>query len=140
MCAAPVDLNPLRNALGQLDEALHFWHAQAANAPLARHLRAAVIQAFEFSYELSVRMLRRVLMEQASAAEQVAALSFNDLMRSAADAGLLPDPLAWRRWREMRNATSHAYDEARAQAVAQAVGDFLPEARRLLHEMERRLG
>ena len=138
--APPIDLTPLRQALAQLEEALRFWREQPPDAPLARHLRAAVIQAFEFSYELSVRLLRRVLMERAAAQQQVADLSFNDMLRRASDAGLLADPLAWRRWREMRNAPSHTYDEARAEAVAQAVAGFVPEARRLLQALERGLG
>jgi len=47
---------------------------------------------------------------------------------------------ALRFWREMRNATSHTYDQARAETVAQAVAGFVPEARRLLQAMERGLG
>ena len=40
-----------------------------------------------------------MLMERAAVAPMVADLSFNDLLRAGADAGLLPDALGWRRWR-----------------------------------------
>lgn len=140
MAHPPIDLSTLGRALAQLDEALQFWREQAPQAPLKRHLRAAVIQSFEFSYELSVRMLRRVLTERAASADRVADLSFNDLLRLGADAGLLPDPMDWRRWRDMRNATSHAYDEERAEEVAQGAVLFLREARRLFLAMEKSLG
>ena len=60
----PIDLSPLVNALAQLQEALRFWHEQADDARIKVHLRSAVIQSFEFTYELSIRMLRRVLIER----------------------------------------------------------------------------
>ena len=131
-----IDLSPLRKALALLTEALAFWAAQPDGTALKPHLRSAVIQSFEFSYELSVRLLRRVLIERSESADRVADLSFNDLLRAAADAGLLADAPRWREWREMRNATSHAYDEARAQAVAQRAAAFAQDAVTLLHALE----
>lgn len=123
-----------------LNEALAFWHAQADGSPLKPHLRSAVIQSFEFSYELSLRSLRRVLMERSGSAPLVADLSFVDLLRAAADAGLLPDPQGWREWRELRNATSHAYNEARAESVAQRAEGFAKDAAALIAAMEASLG
>ncbi len=131
-----VDLSHLRKALAMLNEALVFWSAQPDGAPLKPHLRSAVIQSFEFSYELSLRLLRRVLMERSASPPLVADLSFNDLLRNAADAALMPDAQRWREWRDMRNATSHAYDEAKAQAVACRAAGFAADAVALLAAME----
>ena len=131
-----IDLSALHKALGVLAEALELWHAQPAGTVLKPHLRSAVIQSFKFSYELCVRNLRRVLIERAGSADRVTDLSFNDLLRDAADAGLLPDPSAWRVWRELRNATSHAYDEARAEQVARDAGLFCVDAKALLSALE----
>ena len=139
MSQPTIDLSTLRKALAMLTEALTFWAAQPIGAPLKPHLRLAVIQSFEFSYELSVRRLRRVLIERSESADRVADLSFNDLLRAGADAGLLADATQWREWREMRNATSHAYDEARAQAVAERAAAFAEDAAALLVAMERNL-
>lgn len=136
MAKRAIDLSALRRALTMLQEALAFWQAQPDGTALKPHLRSAVIQSFEFSYELSVRLLRRVLIERAAAADLVADLSFNDLLRAGADAGLLSDPLRWRAWRELRNATSHAYDEAKAQAVATGASTFVDDAASLLAAME----
>jgi nucleotidyltransferase substrate binding protein (TIGR01987 family) len=135
-----IDLSPLRKALALLNEAVLFWHAQAAGTPLKPHLRSAVIQSFEFTYELSVRLLRRVLIERSESADRVSDLSFNDLLRAAADAGLLPDVTRWREWREMRNATSHAYDELKAQALAERAEAFAADAKALLAALEASLG
>ena len=131
-----IDVSPLRKALAMLSEALVFWNSQPEGTPLKPHLRSAVIQSFEFTYELSVRLLRRVLIERAEAADRVADLSFNDLLRGAADAGLMADAAPWREWREMRNATSHAYDEAKAQALAVRASAFAADAAALLAALE----
>ena len=136
MKPAEIDLSPLRKALALLSEALVFWNQQADGAPLKPHLRLSVIQSFEFSYELSMRLLRRVLIERAESADRITDLPFNDLLRVAADAGLMPDTQRWREWREMRNATSHAYDEAKAQAVAARAQAFSVDAAALLTALE----
>jgi nucleotidyltransferase substrate binding protein (TIGR01987 family) len=132
MGAQIIDTGPLRRAVATLREAVELWIEQPAGSRLKPHLRSAVVQSFEYSYELAVRTMRRVLIERAEAADLVTDLSFNDLMRLAADAGLMDDPLRWREWREMRNATSHAYDEAKAQALAERAGRFAVDAERLL--------
>lgn len=136
MSAPPIDLSHLRKALGMLTEALAFWQAQPDATPLKPHLRSAVIQSFEFSYELSLRMLRRVLIERVESADRVADLSFNHLLRAGADAGLVADPARWREWREMRNATSHAYDAEKAQAVAARAAAFAADAGALLSALD----
>lgn len=130
-----IDLTPLRKALAQLQSALQYWHDEPVQSGLKPHLRSAVIQSFEFTYELSIKSLRRVLMERALAADLVADLSFNDLLRQGADAGLLDQPMTWRRWREMRNATSHTYDETKAELVARDCSAFADDAVRLLERL-----
>ncbi len=140
MTAKPIDLSSLVKALAQLQEALRFWHELPQSSALKPHLRSAVIQSFEFTYELSVRMLRRVLIERSEAADLVVDLSFNDLLRKAADAGLVAVPDMWRQWREMRNSTSHTYDEAKAAEVAAGVDSFAAGATELLVKLEKSLG
>lgn len=136
MSQSNIDLTTLRKALAQLSEALSFWQARSAGDALKPHLRSAVIQSFEFTYELAIRSTRRVLIERAEAADLVTDLSFNDLLRRALDAGL-PMPFdTWRRWRDMRNATSHAYDEDRANEVASAAAEFAVDVATLLKVLE----
>lgn len=130
-----IDLTALRKSHRQLEEVLQLWQDQPADSVLKPHLRSAVIQSFEYTYEIALRMLRRVLIERSLAADLVQDLSFNDLLRTGADAGLLQDPQAWRRWRAMRNATSHTYDEAKAAEVAQAILEFRTDAQALLHAL-----
>ena len=120
-----IDLSPVRKALALLTEALAFRAAQPDGTTLKPHWRSAVIRSFEFSHEGSVWHLCRARIERAEPADRVADLSFNDLLRAAAEAGLLADAP---RWREMNNATRHSCDEARALAVAQRTTAFAEDA------------
>ena len=63
-------------------------------------------------------------------------LSFSDLLRRALDAGLPMQLDAWRRWRDLRNATSHAYNEDRANEVALAAAEFAADVGLLLKALE----
>lgn len=140
MAPPTIELSPLHRALATLQEVVTFWNAEPEGSRLKPHLRSAVVQSFEFTYELSIRMPRRVLVERSEAADLVSDLSFNDLLRKAADAGMLADPMIWREWREMRNVISHAYDPAKAQVVASAASAFAGDAAALLAELERSIG
>lgn len=135
MSDPPVDFSPLAKAIDALTGALYYWQAEPDASPLKPHLRSGVIQSFEFTYELAVRMLRRLLVERAASAPTVIELSFNDLLRAGADAGLLPDGTGWRRWRDLRNRTSHTYDEQQAQEIAQQASEFLAEAQNLYQRL-----
>ena len=48
-----LDLSPLEDAVSQLEEALEIYNSDIIlrDSRFKRHLRAAVIQAFEFTYE-----------------------------------------------------------------------------------------
>jgi nucleotidyltransferase substrate binding protein (TIGR01987 family) len=136
-----LDLSALRNAIVQVEEALAYAGSDlATNDPkLARHLRAAAIQAFEFTYELSVKMLKRYLEATEANPASVDELSFNDLIRRGYEVGLLQAELSdWKAFRRDRGTTSHAYDQAKAMEVYATIPAFLTEAQFLLGQIERR--
>jgi nucleotidyltransferase substrate binding protein (TIGR01987 family) len=132
MSAPHLDLSNLHKALAQLEEAHAFWLDLEDGDKLKPHLRSAVIQSFETTYELSVRSVRRALLERAESADSVKDLSYNDVLRRALDAGLAMDFDTWRSWRDMRNGTSHAYEEERAQDMAERAIAFIADVHTLL--------
>ena len=136
-----LDLTSLRNAILQIEEALAYAHSDLAKGDprLARHLRAAAIQAFEFTYELSVKMLKRYLETTEANPASVDEMTFNELIRSGYEAGLLRAELSdWKNFRRDRGTTSHAYHEDKARAVFATIPAFLAEARFLLAEINTR--
>jgi nucleotidyltransferase substrate binding protein (TIGR01987 family) len=128
-----LNLTSLSKALEQLRTSIEYCRSELAgrDAAIAKQFRAASIQAFEFTFEISVRLLRRRLAELLSAAE-VERLSFRDLLRTGAQKGLIDDPAAWFRFREMRNLSSHSYDETKAAQVAATLPEFAERAGFLL--------
>ena len=131
-----LDATSLGSAVGRLREGL----ARYEREPSDEQIRDGLIQRFEFTYELSHKMLRRYLKETAASPDEIERMPFADLIRTANARGLLRgDWPAWRRFREMRARTSHTYDAKVASQVAAAIPDFLEEAEHLCAELQRRL-
>lgn len=136
-----LDLSPFEKAVGELEEALSCYERgrQLPYPWLPKQLRAAVIQAFEFTYELAFGMLRRHLAASAPHANHIRELTFNDIIRLALDLDLVSAELpAWRRFRARRGTTSHTYSETRALQVFETAPEFLEEARYLLGRLKER--
>jgi len=130
-----LDLTPLENAVARLREGL----ARTAVEPADTQLRDGLIQRFEFTYELSHKMLKRHLEQSAANPQAYDAADFQYLVRSANEQGLLrSDWPVWRRFRELRGKTSHTYDEAVAKDVAAEIPAFLEEAAHLLNALQAR--
>ena len=83
-------------------------------------------------------MIRRQLVQVADNPDELHQIDFADLMRGAADAGIIHDAPPYMRYRELRNKTSHTYNVDQAERTVAAMGDFLHGLRFLLKELERR--
>ena len=137
----PLDLSSLKQAISQLEEALEIYDSELTMAEprLKRHMRAAVIQAFEFTYELSFKMIKRYLELASANPVEVDDMSFNDVIREASKQSLVQAELVvWREYRRNRGTTSHTYDEQKAQEVLNSAPDFLAESRYLLIQLEKK--
>ena len=120
-----LDFSPLINAVTRLDEGLARYRRDETDA----QIRDGLIQRFEFTYDLAHKFLRRVLEASAANPEEIDRLTFPALIRTASEQGLLKgDWSDWQAFREMRNITSHSYDETKALQVASAIPAFLAEA------------
>jgi len=136
-----LDTSSLRNAIGQLEEALAFCNGELArsNAKIAHLFRTAAIQTFEFTYELSWKMLRRYLEVTSATPEAVDQMAFPDLIRTGSEQALLLSGWdVWKDFRKARGITSHVYDEAKANEVFAVIPRFRDEARFLLNRLEER--
>ena len=135
-----LDLSHLEKAVSQLATSLGYLNSDLArnDRGLRVQFRAAAIQAFEFTYELAVKMLRRQLEQIVANPAELRAMAFMDLVRTGAEAGLVEDVGRYRLYREKRNITSHAYDEERAEEVLAVLEPFLADVRYLLAELKKR--
>lgn len=137
-----LQLQPLKQAIVSLTDALAViadtdWFEQQ-RPQVQNTLMAGVIQNFDFVYEISTKMIRRQLEAEALSPEEVDQSSFRDILRTAAEKGLIDDVEAWFRYRLMRNITSHTYNQEKARQVYEGTLVFIEDARALLKQLEGR--
>ncbi len=136
-----LDLTNFKKAVAQLEESMAYYRAyQSAEDPkLALLLRAAAIQTFEFTYELSWKMLKRYLVMTSPNPSEFDDMTFNNLIRRGYGQGLLLSDVAiWKHYRRERGTTSHTYNKKKANEVINSVDDFLNDAKHLLAQLEAR--
>lgn len=131
-----LDLTPLLNAVAALERALDRHHREPAD----EEVRDSVIQRFEFTYDLSHKMLRRVLSQTMGDVEELSQMSFPTLIRTGWEQGLVPS--SWPEWegfRKLPNITSHTYDPKKAVEAAALVPAFLGEVRDMSRRLQERV-
>ncbi|MCR2745191.1 nucleotidyltransferase substrate binding protein [Limnobacter parvus] len=127
-----LDLSSLQNAVLRLDEGIQRYRQDISDT----QIRDGLIQRFEFTYELSHKMLKRFLESTSPSPAEIDALAFQDLIRTGNEQGLLlSDWTVWKKYREMRSKTSHTYDESIALQVVAEIPAFLHEAQYLLQQL-----
>jgi nucleotidyltransferase substrate binding protein (TIGR01987 family) len=136
--AMELDISGLERAITHLEEAVAAYQQDISQSLI----RDGLVQRFEFTYEISHKLLRRYLAANALPPELLNGMNFADIIRIGNENGLLLGN--WPRWktfRDMRARTSHSYDEAVALDVVAGIPAFLDEARYLRDRLgERRTG
>lgn len=131
----PLDLTALAKATQRLAEGLVRYQADTSDT----QIRDGLIQRFEFTYEISHKMLKRFLESASANRTEFDAMPFADLIRTGNEQGLLLGAWSdWKRYREMRSSTSHAYDEEVALGVVEGIPAFLAESEFLLKQLQGR--
>lgn len=120
-----LDISSLESAITRLKEGLERYQRDTSDTLI----RDGLIQRFEFTYELSHKMLKRYLESASATPELYDDMPFADLIRSSNEQGLLlGDWPTWRGYREMRGKSSHTYAERVALEVVAVIPAFLEEA------------
>ena len=129
-----IDLSSLKKAIASLDRSIKRSQADSSD----EELRDATIQRFEYTYELSWKMLKRTLEKVSPTPFAIDQMSFKEMIRTAAEQGLVLNVEKWFNYRELRNQTSHGYDQVKAKEVYKEILYFYDDAVDLLNRMERR--
>lgn len=126
-----LNISPLQKALESLYAALQEYHKQNND-----FIRDSCIQRFEYTYELSWKLIKRYLELTEPDSEYIDQLSFSNLIRKANERGLLnSDWTNWKIYREARNNTSHTYNQKTAEDVFAIIPDFYEKALYLYKEL-----
>ena len=129
-------IEPLEKALVTLKEAWVEYNKDLSNT----FVRESVIQRFEYTFELSHKMLRRFLSETEASKAEISEMLFNELIRLGCKRGLLLNDLeTWDKYRKARNLTSHNYDEFNADSIAVIIPVFIEDVDYQLAKIKERM-
>ena len=98
-------------------------------------MRDAVIQRFEYTYELSWKLLKRYLEALSNQREY----NVRDIFREAGKQGLIDSMENWLIYHRAKNLTSHTYDEIIAEETYVAAKAFSEDVLKLISVLERKL-
>lgn len=131
-----LDLSSLEKALGNLYEVINVYNADKTNLIT----RDSMIQRFEYTYSLALKMLKRYLSLYSVLSDNIDTMTFNSMIRQANKMGLLASNLEkWDNYRQKRNLTSHTYNEDAANAVVSIINDFSYDVKFLLDKLKEKI-
>ena len=93
--------------------------------------KAGIVQAFEYCFELSWKMMKRILSERGI--DDV--YSPREVFRQAIAEGLIDDEEIWFDFLRKRNATSHTYEEFNMEEVLKICPLFSSEVSKFLKQI-----
>ena len=99
MSSEKLDLTPLDKAVFRLQEGWMRYQIDISDT----QIRDGLIQRFEFTYEISHKMLKRHLEATSASSAEIDGMNFQDLIRTGNERNLLlGDWPKWKVYREMR--------------------------------------
>ena len=126
----------LEKALAQLKDAIIVFNKYQNNSELASHLRDGAIQAFEYTYELSWKILKKHLAELLPNPDTISSNSFKDVIRLSYEHQLIKGDLQqWVEFRTLRGTTSHVYNEEKAINVFNELDNFIEEVEFIINKL-----
>ncbi len=129
-----LDLTGLKKAIASLDESVNYSNNLPEGID-AGIVRDSVIQRFEYTYELSWKLLQRWLKVNVSP-EDAEPRTKKDLFRLAAKKKMINNVEDWFEFAEARNAVTHTCNESKAEYVYEVALKFLPASKALYQELE----
>lgn len=117
-------INDLTQASTKLNEVL--------NLPETEINRDSAIHRFEFTFELSWKLMASILTNQG-----IPTVGTKNIIRQAADLGLINDVETWFIFLESRNLTTHTYKQELAQQIYHQIKTFPTLVSQLLIEVKK---
>ena len=132
MITGKLDFISLRNALARLKEGYARYESDVSDI----QIRDGLIQRYEFTYEISHKMLKRHLEMTSANPEAFDALPFADLIRTGNEQSLLKsDWTAWKVFREMRALANNALEDQAALEIVKVIPIFIEEIQFFIRQL-----
>ncbi len=132
----PLDLTQLRKIIARLQQSVDAYDTDPENDLYLD----SVVKRFEYTFEVSRKVLRRYFVDRDPLVARIPATDLNRFVELGLQEGLLRgDWSVWRELRDARNLTAHDYGEEKAREVALAGTVLLQEAEFLLTALAAKL-
>jgi len=131
----PLELTNLEKAIDSLEEVVFLSKNLPEGVP-ADVIRDSVIQRFEYTFELSLKLMQRWIKLNISP-EDARPITRKDLFRLAARKGLISNPGAWFDYNDASNQVAHTYSEQFAGEVYEAALRFFEDVKCFYQELEK---
>ena len=132
MTTGKLDFTSLRNALARLKEGYARYESDVSDI----QIRDGLIQRYEFTYEISHKMLKRHLEMTSANPEAFDAMPFADLIRTGNEQSLLKsDWTAWKVFREMRALANNALEDQAALEIVKVIPIFIEEIQFFIRQL-----
>ena len=124
-----IDFDSFENALKTFESAIK-------NPPKSDLERDGIIQRFEYTFELSWKSIRKILLLKG---RNEVSSSPKPLFRDAFEENIIYDIKPWFKYIDAKNKTSHIYNKEIADLVFKDIGTFAQDARLLLEKLNEHL-
>jgi len=134
---ASLDLTALDRCLSTLRRAHARLLAAGADGDDHDLFRAASVKEFELILELVVKLLRKVLRDYVTSTRELAELPFKNVLRQAAQHGLLSLEAVdrWFNYRDLRNTSAHEYGQNFAEKIIVVLPNFIHDTDAVLNTL-----
>ncbi len=133
-------LASFRDAVDALERSMSFLASGSKrNDPLlVEQFRNSAILCFQCAHELAITLIKQKLGQTAADPAAIDKMAYIDVIRAAAEAGLIDNVNAYKDYGDKRTITTKAYEQATAQLFIAILPTFLDDMKRLLTELEKR--
>ncbi len=90
---------------------------ESQSSEIQNLLLSGIVKNFEFVYEISIKMIKRFVELSALVPDEVDQMDFREILRTAAEIGIIHNVTVWFDFRKLRNTTAHTYDIEKAKHV-----------------------
>ena len=129
-----LDLSNIKNAIATLEEAINYYNTDVEQ-PIKNMYADSCIQRFEYTYELSWKIMKKYLKLFFNKTEQE--LNIKNIFRYMEGYGLIKDWTKWVEYNDARNNTSHEYNLNKAQFVLTVLKTFLDDVKNFIICLEK---
>jgi nucleotidyltransferase substrate binding protein (TIGR01987 family) len=127
-----IDYTKLEKALASYADAVALYHERLSQNADQRELNiyiAAIIQNFEFTIEISWKLIQKWLIQSGVSGDRFS--TKGNLFKTAFEEGLIDDAEKWYNYYLARNLSAHTYGDEMATRVFNIALDFFDDAKKL---------